>query len=324
MRILHDKYAWLESILAKPAPLPTPKERQQVYARRFRRRRSSDIPKLPRHRQELEAVCFATVTLGTLADDLLRLVEMRIASIWNWAHRIAAEQVTPARVRRRGEILAQLRQLVQDASLDDAAYRSRSAALLLPTSDAAAPSRAADVREVLSRNARRVRPLLELLIKLDLQGDAQHPIKIALEWIKFYHKEKIDWLYPEPPREWVGRWRTPIDGQDLERGLRAYEAAALWGVRRALRNGSLWSPYGYDFSNPAQNFPRVASLKLLPARGVASPKMLPAIAVAPWLLHNLGGRHGKQDDAHGAGGTDPRSPSPILRCDRRREAQDPR
>jgi Domain of unknown function (DUF4158) len=253
MRLLFEKYAWLEAIWGKPDLLPIPRERQRVYARRFRRRRSADIPQLPAFRQELEAICFATVTLGNLADDLLRLVEMRIAAIWNWAHRIAAAEVTPARVRRRDELLGELRRLVADTTLDDAAYRSRSAALLLPSAQMAAPSRAADVREVLSRNARRIRPVLELLLKLNLDGHADHPIRRALEWIKHYYTEKVDWLSPEPPLEWTGRWRTLIDGKDLPRGLRAYEAATLRGVRRALRNGSLWSPYGYEFSDPEQN-----------------------------------------------------------------------
>jgi hypothetical protein len=184
MRILMDKYAWLEPLVGKGNPLPIPKERQRVYARRFRRRRSSDIARMPALRQELEANGFAAVALGTLADDLLRLVEMRIAAIWNWAHRIAADEVTPARVRTRGEILAELRRWVADPSLDDAGYRRRSAALLLSATEATASSRAADVREVLSRNARRVRPVLELLLKLNLQGDAQHPIRVALEWIE--------------------------------------------------------------------------------------------------------------------------------------------
>jgi TnpA family transposase len=253
MRILWEKYAWLEAIVGRHSPLPIPKERQRVYARRFRRRRSSDIPQLPVFRQQLEAICFATVMLGTLADDLLRLVEMRTGAIWNWAHRIAADEVTPARVRTRGQILDELRLLVADTSLDDASYRSRSAALLVPGAQDPPASRAADVREVLSRNARRIRPVLELIVKLNLHGDAHHPVRKALEWIEFYHKEKIDWVFGEPPRDWTGRWRTLIDGKDLERGLRAYEAATLWGVRRALRNGSLWSPYGYEFSEPATN-----------------------------------------------------------------------
>jgi len=254
LRLLYDKYAWLQDLLGRHNPLPIPKERQRVYARRFRPRRSNDVPKLPAYRQELEAICFATVSLGTLTDDLLRLVEMRIAAIWNWAHRIAAEELSPARVRSRGEILAELRRLVSDGALDDATYRIRSAALLLPGIQAATTSHAADVREVLSRNAQRVRPVLELLLKLNLQGAPQHPLRVALEWIQDYYAEKTNWLFPQPPLEWVGRWRALIDGKDLSRGLRAYEAATLWGMRHALRNGSLWSPYGYEFSDPAQNW----------------------------------------------------------------------
>ena len=106
---------------------------------------------------------------------------------------------------------------------------------------AAAGSRAADVREVLCRSTRRIRPVLDLLVKLQLRTDPQHPIRNALEWIEYYHQDKVDCLFGDPPTEWSGRWRPLIEGKDSEQGLRAYEAATLWGVRRALRNGSLWS-----------------------------------------------------------------------------------
>jgi hypothetical protein len=80
----------------------------------MRRRRAEDVVQLPAFRQELEAACCAAVMLSTLADDILRLVEMRIVSIWTWGYKIAAERVTPKRVLQRGEILAELRRLVSD------------------------------------------------------------------------------------------------------------------------------------------------------------------------------------------------------------------
>jgi hypothetical protein len=110
------------------------------------------------------------VTLATLADDILRLLEIRIVAIWTWGYKIAAERVTPQRVRKRGEILVELRRLVTDSTLTDTAFRLEASALLLPEQSGPAPSRAADVREVLTRNARRIRPLLELLVKLDIRG----------------------------------------------------------------------------------------------------------------------------------------------------------
>ncbi len=50
-------------------------------------------------------MCFAAVCLGTLVDDMLRLLEIRITSIWNWGHQVVAERLSPARVRKKSEIL---------------------------------------------------------------------------------------------------------------------------------------------------------------------------------------------------------------------------
>jgi hypothetical protein len=81
---LFAKYQWLEERIGRGLPIPISKERQQVYARRLRRRRSAHIAELPPFRQELETMCFAAVCLGTLADDMLRLLEIRITSVWTW------------------------------------------------------------------------------------------------------------------------------------------------------------------------------------------------------------------------------------------------
>jgi hypothetical protein len=168
---LFAKYQWLEKRIGRGLPIPISKERQQVYARRLRRRRSAHIAELTPFRQELEAMCFAAVCLGTLVDDMLRLLEIRITSIWNWGHKVVAERLVPARVRKKSEILAELRRLVTDQTLTDEAFRAKASTLLLAEPPNTLPSRAADVREVLSRNARRIRPILQILTKLNLHGD---------------------------------------------------------------------------------------------------------------------------------------------------------
>jgi hypothetical protein len=86
---LFAKYRWLEERIGHGLPIPISKERQQVYARRLRRRRAAHIVELPRFRQELETMCFAVVCLGTLVDDMLRLLEIRIRSIWNWGTKLS-------------------------------------------------------------------------------------------------------------------------------------------------------------------------------------------------------------------------------------------
>ena len=167
------KYQWLEERIGRGLPIPISKERQQVYARRLRLRRSAHIAELPPFRQELETMCFAAVCLGTLADDMLRLLEIRITSIWTWGHKVVADRLMPARVRKKSEILAELRRLVTDKTRTDEAFRAKANTLLLADQPSTLRSRAADVREILSRNARRIRPILQLLTKLDLRGDGR-------------------------------------------------------------------------------------------------------------------------------------------------------
>src|ERR1022692_4366248 len=168
---LFAKYQWLEERIGRGLPIPISKERQHVYARRLRRRRSAQIAELPPYRQELEAMCFAAVCLGTLVDDMLRLVEIRITSIWTWGHRVVAERLMPARVRKKSETLAELRRLVTAKTLTDEAFRAKANPRLPSAPPSPLRSRAANVREVLSRNPRRIRPILQLLPKLNLQGD---------------------------------------------------------------------------------------------------------------------------------------------------------
>lgn len=253
MRELYEKYQWLEQLMGHVHLPDIPRERQRVYARRFRRRRTADLADVRPERRELEAICFAAVTLATLADDLLRLTEMRIAAIWRWAYAIAVEQCTPRRVRRRSEVLLEIRRLVANPSLSDQRFRHEVAALVSPVAEAAPSTRAAEVREILCRNARRIRPLIQLIVKLKLQADRSQAVWHALDWLRETYADGEDGLWLQPSSGWAGRWQPLIDGEDRRLALRAYEAATLWSVRRSLRNGSLWSPYGDEFSDPARN-----------------------------------------------------------------------
>ena len=90
-------------------------------------------------------MCFAAVCLGTLVDDMLRLLEIRITSIWTWGHKVVADRLIPARVRKKSEILAELRRLVSDKTLSDEAFRTKANTLLLADQPNPLRSRAADV-----------------------------------------------------------------------------------------------------------------------------------------------------------------------------------
>ena len=254
IREVHEKYRWLEPLVIACRVAGIPRERALVYARRFRRRRAADLSALGTSRRELEALCFMTVTLSTLTDDLLRLIEIRVTAIWRWAYGVAADEVTPNRVRRRGEVLTQIRSLVDDPAVSDAAFRHQVRTLVRPATETDVPTRAADVRDVLCRNARRIRPLIELLLSLNLSAERGHPARACLEWLRGVYADGGQRLWPDPPVEWYPRrWRALVQGNDGPLALRAFEAATLGLVRRALRNGTLWSVHGEEFSDPARH-----------------------------------------------------------------------
>ena len=249
---LFAKYQWLEERIGRGLPILISQERQHVYARRLRRRRSSHLAELPPHRRELEAMCFAAVCLGTLVDDMLRLVEIRITSIWNWGHKVVADRLLPARMRKKSEILAELRRLVTDKSLSDEAFRTKANALLITDQPNIRQSRAADVREVLSRNARRIRPILQLLTKLDLQGEGGGGN--GLSWLDGVYDDGIGTFFVDKAPVWARRWKTLIEESDTQTSARAYETATAWAVRQGLRNGSLYSKYGFDYADPSSHW----------------------------------------------------------------------
>lgn len=254
---LFDKYQWLDERMGRGLPIPIPKKRQQVYARRLRRRRSAHLMELPQFRQELEVICFAAACLGTLADDMLRLLKIRITAIWTWGHKVVTEKLIPARMRTKSEILAELRRLVADNTITDGVFRAQASTLLLPESSNTPRSRAADVREVLSRNARRIRPIIQFLVKLELLGDGAGGN--GLSYLIGIYKDGVDTFFVDTAPAWARRWKTLIEASDTQGSLRACEAATAWNVRQGLRNGSLYSKYGFEYSDPTRH--------LMPADG---------------------------------------------------------
>jgi hypothetical protein len=108
------------------------------------------------------------------------------------------------------------------------------------------------VREVLSRNARRIRPILQLLVKLKLLGDGEGGH--GLSWLDGICHDGVDTFFVDKAPPWARRWKALIEKSDAQSSARAYEAATAWAVRQGLRNGSLYSKYGFEYSDPARHW----------------------------------------------------------------------
>lgn len=217
-----------------------PTQRLRAYARRMRRRRPIKVREIAEPRRTLEIGSLLSVLAARQSDTVLRLIEMRVAEIWSWAHAIARPE--PHR-HLPEEAAVALARIMDDAAVSDAEYRERSRALLAPWRSGAQQvhlSRAAQVREHLTANARRVRPLLKQIVALGLQGEAASPVLEALRDLKESYRDNALCLWESASSPAGHAWNELLRAPDCERAFRALEAATLWGVRRGLRNGSLW------------------------------------------------------------------------------------
>jgi hypothetical protein len=188
--------------------------------------------------------------MGTKMMSFCRLRRQTALSSGSIKYQQTPKIDAPARVRKKSDILAELRRLVADNTLTDEAFRAKAGMLLLPDQSSAPRSRAADVREVLSRNARRIRPILQLLVKLNLLGNGVGGD--GLSWLDGIYHDEVDKFFIDKAPAWAPRWKMLIEESDTQGSLRAYEAATAWAVRQGLRNGSLYSKYGFEYSDPAR------------------------------------------------------------------------
>ena len=172
---------------------------------------------------------------------------MRIAEVWSWSHAVARPE---PHHHLPEEVAFVLARVMDDSEVSDAEYRERSRVLLAPWRPGARQARrtrAAQVREHLAANARRVRPLLKHIITLDLQSIGPHPVIEALGEIAICYRDDCTYLFYEPISPAGHAWNELLRAPDRELAFRALEAATLWGVRRGLRNGSLWLAHAEQY-----------------------------------------------------------------------------
>jgi TnpA family transposase len=217
-----------------------PAERLRVYARRMRRRRPVKVREIAEPRRTLEIGALLSVLAARQSDTVLRLMEMRIAEIWSWAHAVAHPE---PRHNLPEELAVELARDMDDSALSDAQYRNKVRVVLAPWrpgSGRARRSRAAQVRGILAANARRIRPLLKHIVALGLQGMPGHPVVGALQELASCYRDNALCLWDSAASPAGHAWNELLGAPDRELAFRAFEAATLWGVRRGLRNGSLW------------------------------------------------------------------------------------
>jgi TnpA family transposase len=223
------------------------------YARRLVSRPPSAGAKIKEPARTVEIACFLRYCLFTTTDQLILMVQRRIADLW----RQAAAQV-PATVNwavMYKTLLAELEALSAKGAVPDAQLRDRLDALVIATQKRKPPSRASLVREGLIDGIRPVRSLLVAIAKLPWLATGEHPaieflVKLQALYLRGSRKLPVDVVAPS-----LGRvWQASISSPDRERAFQALEVATLFALRRAVRNGSVWIEHSLSFRGRARLF----------------------------------------------------------------------
>ena len=226
------------------------REIPDALLRRYARRLASRPPSAGRMIREpgrtIEVAYFLRYCLLVNTDRLLLMVRRRVADLWRRSAQNANQVLTHWADLYR-ELLGSLGKLASDTSLDATQLRTQLQELIVAHQLRKPPTRAQLVREHLIAEIRPVRSLLSALVKLPWQATADHPVLAALERLKTLYMHDARELPAKTVNDFGKVWRSVIAGEDRERAMRGFELATLLGLRRALRNGTVWIDHSFAF-----------------------------------------------------------------------------
>ena len=223
------------------------------YARRLVSRPPSAGAKIKEPARTVEVACFLRYCLFTTTDQLILMVQRRIADLWRQAAADVPATVNWAAMYKT--LLGELVALSAQGAVPDAELRARLEALITETQKRKPPSRASLVREGLIDGIRPVRSLLVAIAKLPWQATGEHPAieylaKLQALYLKGSRKLPVEVVAPS-----LGMiWQVSISSPDRERAFQALEVATLFALRRAVRNGSVWIEHSLSFRGRARLF----------------------------------------------------------------------
>ena len=223
------------------------------YARRLISRPPSAGAKIKEPARTVEVACFLRYCLYTATDQLILMVQRRIADLWRQAAANVPASVNWAEMYKT--LLAELVALNAAGAVPDAELRARLDALIISSQKRKPPSRASLVREGLIDAIRPVRSLLVAIAKLPWLAAGEHCAIDALAQLRDLYARNAKKLPPGAVASGLGAvWRNAICSLDRERAFQAFEVATLFTLRRAVRNGSVWIEHSLSFRGRARLF----------------------------------------------------------------------
>jgi TnpA family transposase len=216
------------------------------YARRMASRPPSAGAKIKEPARTVEVACFLRYCLLSATDQLILMVQRRVADLWRQSAASLGDTVNWAELYQ--SLLGELASLCAKDAVPDADLRARLEALVAASQQRRPPSRASLVREHLIEAVRPVRSLLLAIAKLPWQATGDHPTVQALATLRDLYTRGARTLPESTAAPGLAPvWSATIAGGDRERAFRALEVATLFALRRSVRNGSVWIEHSLTF-----------------------------------------------------------------------------
>jgi TnpA family transposase len=220
--------------------------KQRAYAQRIQARRPAKVRELKGSTRIIELIFFLRVTLLELTDALLCQTGRRVSDLVRQAYDRTTVRQARSAVEYRQQLVA-IKALVQDSKRTAQERLDDIGKLLEGLVDKPPASHAANVRETLTDDHHRIRNLLGPLRELGFVGREAEPSLRQFELIGTLHDSGATELPPDSDVRVSAAWRELIKGDDRVHALRALEASAITGLRKALRRGSVWINHSLSF-----------------------------------------------------------------------------
>ena len=219
-------------------------EHQHAYARAVERRRPSKFRGVREPRRTLELVSFVRHSLAEHTDNFINMADRRVAQLWR---RAADKARLEGASSSANTFVEGVRAIVAGKT-----YRTRvveqvnAIKAMLGQFDSGTlkpPCLAVRQREILVSQTSQIRPLLKMMLALDVKGEELEDFPVDLNAWRSAYERDAPWLTPDLVRPNSRAWRSLLEDPNPRRAFCAAEALLVWELRQALRGGRLHVPH---------------------------------------------------------------------------------
>ena len=247
LKLQFDRVACLTKLGAAEHPLSCLSDHaKRYYAGALASRPPSVSARIQEPRRTLEVASFMHTALFTATDTLIAMIRQTIIDLWNKA-KGKVIQAEVERGKSLPSVVKVVRSLAEDTTLSETQLRSKLLEIVEDCTKSHPTTRAAATREQLLQHTRPVRALLHRLGELPFKGQDNPPVLQALATLSALYAARSRELPPEFSIDMGSVWTGLLACADRKLAMQALEVATLLGLRRTLKNGTVFIAHSFAY-----------------------------------------------------------------------------